>query len=50
MKVDWCRRNLKWWSKVAFGNVTQKLKEKKKLLGLAEAEAIGGGGPIMLEF
>ena len=25
MKVDWCRRNLKWWSKVAFGNVTQKL-------------------------
>ena len=44
MKVDWCRRNLKWWSKVAFGNVTRKLKEKKKLLGLVEAKAIRGGG------
>ena len=50
MKVDWCRRNLKWWSKVAFGNVTQKLKEKKKLLGLAEAEAIGGGGLLCSGF
>lgn len=42
-KVDRCRRNLKWWSKVAFGNVTQKLREKKILLGLAEAKAIRGG-------
>ncbi|XP_075636684.1 uncharacterized protein LOC142608915 [Castanea sativa] len=42
-KVDRCRRNLNWWSKVAFGNVTRKLREKKNFLGLAEAEAIRGG-------
>ena len=43
MKVDRCRRNLKWWSKVAFGNVTRDLKKKKELLGMAEADAIRGG-------
>ena len=42
-KVDRCRRKLKWWSKVAFGNVTRKLKEKKMLLGRAEVEATRGG-------
>nr|XP_023915547.1 uncharacterized protein LOC112027102 [Quercus suber] len=42
-KVDKCRRNLKWWSKVAFRNVTRKLKENKNLLGLAKVEAIRGG-------
>ena len=44
MKVDRCRRNLKWWSKVAFGNVTRDLKKKKELLRMAEADAIRGGG------
>ena len=48
MKVDWCHRNLKWWSKVAFGNVTHDLKKKKKLLGMAEVDAIKGGGGAML--
>ena len=37
MKVDRCRRNLKWWSKVAFGNVTRKLKEKKKIIGASRS-------------
>ena len=48
MKVDRCRRNLKWWSKVAFGNVTRDLKKKKELLRMAEADAIRGGGGAML--
>ena len=42
-KVDRCHRNLIRWSKVAFGNVTQKLKKKKKLLALVEVEATRGG-------
>ena len=42
-KVDWCHRKLKWWSKVAFGNVTRKLKEKKIVLGQAEVEATRRG-------
>nr|POE91473.1 hypothetical protein CFP56_14585 [Quercus suber] len=42
-KVDRCCKNLKWWSKVAFVNVTQSLREKKELLRLAEKEAIRGG-------
>ena len=42
-KVDRCRKNLRWWSKVAFGNVTRSLREKKELLRLAEEEAIRGG-------
>ena len=42
-KVDRCRKNLKWWSKVAFGNVTRSLREKKELLRLAEEETIRGG-------
>ena len=46
MKVDRCRRNLKWWSKVAFGNVTRDLKKKKELLRMAEADAIRGGGVL----
>ena len=29
-KVDRCRRNLKWWSKVNFGNVTQRFREKNE--------------------
>ena len=42
-KVDRCRKSLKWWSKVAFGNVTRNLRKKKELLRLAEVEAIRGG-------
>ena len=42
-KVDRCHRKLKWWSKVAFGNVTRKLKEKKIVLGQAEVEATRRG-------
>ena len=38
-----CRRNLKWWSKVAFGNVTQGLREKKEQLRIVEEVAIRGG-------
>ena len=37
MKVDRCCRNLKWWSKVAFGNVTRKLKEKKGIVGVGQS-------------
>ena len=42
-KVDRCRKNLKWWSKVAFGNVTQSLRKKNELLRVVEEEAIRGG-------
>ena len=42
-KMDKCRRNLKWWSKVAFGNVTRGLREKKEQLRIAEEAAIKGG-------
>ncbi|XP_030923315.1 uncharacterized protein LOC115950217 [Quercus lobata] len=42
-KVERCRKNLKWWSKVAFDNVTRSLRKKKELLRLAEVEAIRGG-------
>ena len=42
-KVDRCHRKLKWWSKVAFGNVTRKLKEKKIVLGQAKVEATRRG-------
>ena len=42
-KVDRCHKILKWWSKVAFGNVTRSLREKKELLRLAEEEAIRVG-------
>ena len=35
-KVDRCHRNLKWWSKVAFGNVTRCLREKKEHLRIAK--------------
>ena len=41
-KVERCHKNLKWWSKVAFGNVTQSLREKK-VLRVAKEEAIRGG-------
>ena len=42
-KVERCHKNLKWWSKVAFGNVTRSLREKKDLLRVAKEEAIRGG-------
>ena len=42
-KMDRCRRNLKWWSKVAFGNVTRGLKEKKEQLRVAKEATIMGG-------
>lgn len=42
-KVDWCRRNLKWWSKFAFGNMIRSLREKKDKLRSADEEAIRGG-------
>ena len=42
-KVERCRKNLKWWSKVAFGNVIRSLREKKDLLKVAKEEAISGG-------
>ena len=28
-KVERCRKNLRWWSKMAFGNVTKALGRKK---------------------
>ena len=42
-KMDRCRRNLKWWSKVAFGNVIRILREKKDQLRVAEEATIRGG-------
>ncbi|KAK7820248.1 hypothetical protein CFP56_039015 [Quercus suber] len=41
-KVDSYHRNLKWWSKVAFGNVTS-LREIKDQLRVAEEAALRGG-------
>ena len=29
-KISHCHAQLKWWSRVAIGNITQLLKEKKK--------------------
>ena len=39
-KVERCCKNLKWPSKVHFGNVIRSLREKKELLRVAEEEAI----------
>ena len=44
-KISHCHAQLKWWSRVAIGNITQLLKEKKKkkeLLRKVEDEAIRG--------
>lgn len=41
--MDKCCRNLKWWSKVAFGNVTRGLREKKEQLRVVVEAAIRGG-------
>lgn len=41
-KVDSCHRNLKWWSEVAFGNVTS-LREIKDQLRVAEEATLQGG-------
>ena len=40
IKIDKCQVNLKWWSRMDFGNVTKQLKEK---LRKAEEVAIRGG-------
>ena len=29
-KIGYCQSKLKWWSRVAIGNITQQLKDKKK--------------------
>ena len=29
-KIGYCQSKLKWWSRVAIGNITQQLKGKKK--------------------
>ena len=42
-KVERCCKNLKWSSKVRFGNVIRSLREKKELLRVVEEEAIRGG-------
>nr|POF25158.1 putative ribonuclease h protein [Quercus suber] len=41
-KITHCQSKLKWWSRVAVGNITRLLKEKKDLLRKAEEEAIAG--------
>lgn len=42
-KVKQCSKDLEWWNKNVFGNVQLQLEENKKLLKLAEAEALRGG-------
>nr|POE86021.1 hypothetical protein CFP56_02392 [Quercus suber] len=42
-KMDRRHRNLKWWGKVTFGNVTRGLREKKEQLRVAEEATIRGG-------
>ena len=44
-KISKCQTKLKWWSRVAIGNITRLLKEKKLLLCKAE-DAATTGGPI----
>lgn len=39
-KIQRCQKNLKWWSRVNFGNLTRALKEKKELLRKAKDAAI----------
>lgn len=41
-KIGHCQYKLKWWSKVAIGNITRQLKEKKEHLRKVEDAAIGG--------
>ena len=42
-KISKCQTKLKWWSRVAIGNITWLLKEKKLLLRKAEDAATTGG-------
>ena len=42
-KITNCQTKLKWWSRVAIGNITWLLKEKKLLLRKAKDAAITGG-------
>ena len=42
-KISHCQAKLKWWSRIAIGNITRLLKEKKELLRKAEEVAIAGG-------
>ena len=41
-KIGYCQSKLKWWSRVAIGNITWQLKEKKEQLRKAEDVAING--------
>lgn len=41
-KIGHCQYKQKWWSKVAIGNITRQLKEKKEHLRKVEDAAIGG--------
>ena len=41
-KINHCQTKLKWWSRMAIGNITNLLKEKKAALCKAEEEAIAG--------
>ena len=42
-KLKICQKDLKWWSRRSFGNITCALVEKKNLLKQAEALAMLGG-------
>lgn len=42
-KITYCQTKLKWWSRVAIGNITWLLKEKKLLLRKAEDATTTGG-------
>ena len=42
-KISHCQAKLKWWSRMAIGNITRLLKEKKELLRTAKEVAIAGG-------
>ena len=48
-KIRRCQKNLKWWSRENFGNVTRALKEKKELLRKAEDAAIRGGSLVKVQ-
>ena len=48
-KIRRCQKNLKWWSRENFGNVTRALKEKKELFRKAEDAAIQGGSLVKVQ-
>lgn len=42
-KIQTVKKNLRWWSKILFGNITRLLVEKKELLKMVETMVVRGG-------